>query len=82
MQNRDVRDTFMELLDKRHFLAHGEYSPAQQSTMNLFLDNKCSYGNESYFEYVRKDYSIDNVFGIELLEKMNNDLNKYYYRKR
>lgn len=64
MQNRDVRDTFMKLLDKHHFLAHGEYSPAQQSTMNLFLDNKCLYGNESYFEYVRKDYSIDNVFGI------------------
>ena len=63
MQNRDVRDTFMELLDKHYFL-YGEYSPAQQSTMNMFLDNKCLYGNESYFEYVRKDYSIDNVFGI------------------
>ena len=63
MQNRDTRETFIDLLGKVFANVNTEFLPEQQEIMNKFLDNERLYGCKNYFKYTKNTYNINNIFG-------------------
>ena len=53
MQNRDTRETLIDLLGKTFANINTDFLPEQKEIMNKFLDNERLYGCKDYFEYTK-----------------------------